>query len=64
MDNYELANLIFDTLSDGYDDEELKDETVQALVNEIEESEDNGISLLTVKSALLRLCKRIEELED
>ena len=63
MSDYELANLIFDTLSDGYDDEEYKEDEVNALVSEMEASAMNNIPLLTIKSALLELCKRVEELE-
>ena len=63
MSDYELATLIFDTLSDGYDDEEYKEDEVNALVSEMEASAMNNIPLLTIKSALLELCKRVEELE-
>lgn len=64
MDNYELASLIFDTLSDGYDDEESREETVEMLKKEMDLAAENGISLLTINSALLSLCRRVEELEE
>lgn len=63
MNNRELAELIFNTLSDGYDDEENKEEVVEALEKEMDSAAENSVSLLTVKSALLNLCKRVEELE-
>lgn len=60
MDSYELAQNIFDALSDGYDDEENREETEIALYNEL--SQLSGDSFIRV--ALQRLCERIEELED
>lgn len=60
MDSYELAQNIFDALSDGYDDEETREETEIALYNEL--SQLSGDSFIRV--ALQRLCERIEELED
>ena len=34
MNSFELAKRIFDCLSDGYDDEECREETETALYNE------------------------------
>lgn len=58
MNSYELARRICDCLSDGYDDEEYREETEIALYNELSQIENGN-----VKVALLRLCERIEELE-
>lgn len=63
MDNHELAELIFNTLSDGYDNEELREETIEALEKEMDLAAENGTGLLTIKSALLSLCRRVEDLE-
>lgn len=59
MDNAELAKRIYDCLSDGYDDEEYREETEIALSNELSQL-DNGSF---IKASFLRLCERIEELE-
>ena len=53
-----LACRIFDCLSDGYDDEEDREETVNALYNEL--SQLPGDSFL--RCAFGRLCEIIEEL--
>lgn len=60
VNSSELARMIFDALSDGYDDEETREETEVALYNEL--SQLSGDSFIRV--ALQRLCERIEELED
>ena len=59
MNSAELAKRIFDCLSDGYDDEEYREKAELELYNELSQV-GNGNS---VKTALLRLCERIEELE-
>ena len=51
---------IIDCLSDGYDDEENREEAEIALYNEL--SQLNGNS--TIKVALLKLCETIEELAE
>lgn len=58
MNSAELAKRIVDCLSDGYDDEENREEAETELYNEL--SQLNGNS--TIKAALLRLCETIEEL--
>ena len=58
MNSSELARRVVDCLSDGYDDEENREEAEIALYNEL--SQLNGNS--TVKAALLKLCEAIEEL--
>lgn len=59
MNNSDLAKRICDCLSDGYDDEEYREETEVELYNELSQiGNDNW-----VKAALLRLCERIEEME-
>ena len=59
MNSIELAKIIIDSLSDGYDDEENREEAETALYNEL--SQLPGSSFIRV--ALQRLCERVEELE-
>ena len=59
MNSSELARKIFDCLSDGYDDEEFREETETALYNELSQISNDSF----IKAALLRLCERVEELE-
>lgn len=59
MENLELANRIFDFISDGYDDEEHRETTVNQLCEELSETEDDS----AIKCALIALCDKIEELE-
>ena len=56
----ELARMIIDTLSDGYDDEENREEAETALYNELSQLSGNSL----IKIALLQLCERVEELEE
>ena len=56
----ELARMIFDALSDGYDDEESREETETALYNELSQLPGNSL----IKIALQQLCERIEDLEE
>lgn len=60
MNSYELAKRICDCLSDGYDDEENIEETNIVLYNELSQISNDSF----VKVALLRLCERVEELEE
>ena len=60
MNSSELAKRICDCLSDGYDDEEFREETETALYNELSQISNDSF----VKAALLRLCERVEELEE
>lgn len=60
MNSSELAKRICDCLSDGYDDEEFREETETALYNELSQISNDSF----VKAALLRLCERVEELEN
>ena len=59
MNSLELADRIFDCLSDGYDDEEYREETITALYNELSQVDDNSY----IKAAFVKLCETIEELE-
>ena len=60
MNNGKLAERIFDCLSDGYDDEENREEAENLLYNSLSQlDKDNPI-----KAALIRLCETIEELES
>ena len=56
----ELSRMVIDALSDGYDDEENREETEIALYNEL--SQLSGDSF--IRTALQRLCERIENLEE
>ena len=58
MNSAELAKRIIDCLSDGYDDEEYREETETELYNELSQV-GNG----SIKAAFVKLCERIEELE-
>ena len=59
MNSAELAKRIYDCLSDGYDDEEYRDDAETELYNELSQIGNDS-----VKVALLRLCERIEDLEE
>ena len=58
MNSAELAKRIVDCLSDGYDDEENREEAETALYNELSQLDGNS----TIKVAMLKLCETIEEL--
>ena len=60
MNSADLAKRIFDCLSDGYDDEEFREETEIALYNELSQISNDSF----IKTALLSLCERVEELEE
>ena len=60
MNSADLAKRIFDCLSDGYDNEEFREETEIALYNELSQISNDSF----IKAALLRLCERVEELEE
>ena len=60
MDTRELAEKVVDCLSDGYDDEENRDETGKLLYDSLSQiSNDNPIKIVFV-----RLCETIEELQS
>lgn len=59
MNSAELAKRIFDCLSDGYDDEEFREESETALYNELSQIENDSF----IKVAFSLLCVRVEELE-
>ena len=60
MNNSKLAKKIVDCLSDGYDDEENREEAERALCNDLSQLKEDSI----VKAAILRMCETIEELEQ
>ena len=60
MNSSELTKRIYDCLSDGYDDEEFREETETVLYNELSQISNDSF----IKAALLRLCERVEELEE
>ena len=59
MNSNLLSERIFDCLSDGYDDEEFREESINDLYNEISQLDGNS----TLRAVLSALCDRIEELE-
>lgn len=59
MDNGKLANRIIDCLSDGYDDEEYREETEDLLYDSLSQLDKND----PIKAVLIELCETIEELE-
>lgn len=54
-----LSQKIFDALSDGYDDEEGREQAKTDLYNELSQIDGNSV----IRAAIYRLCERIEELE-
>ncbi len=58
MISSKLAKKIVDCLSDGYDDEENKEEVERALCNDLSQLKEDSI----VKVAILRMCETIDEL--
>ena len=60
MDNkrLELASRICDCISDGYDDEESREDAENDLYRKLEETTD------FIAKVLERLCERIEDLEE
>lgn len=55
-----LSQKIFDALSDGYDDEEGREQAETDLYNELSQIESGSI----IRTALYKLCERVEELEE
>ena len=60
MNSAELAKRIVDCLSDGYDDEENREEAETSLYNELSQLKGDSI----VKAAILKLCETLEELTE
>lgn len=60
MNSSELARKIIDCFSDGYDDEENREEAETELYNELSQLNGNSV----IKAALLKLCEAIEELAE
>lgn len=60
MNNADLAKRIFDCLSNGYDDEEEKDETEAILYNELLQISNDSF----IKAAFIALCEKIENAEE
>ena len=56
----ELSRMIVDALSDGYDDEESREETEIVLYNELSQLSGDSV----IRTSLQRLCERIEDLEE
>lgn len=59
INSAELAKRIIDCISDGYDDEENREEAETKLYNELSQIDNDS----HVKIALLKLCETVEELE-
>lgn len=60
MKNRDIAEMIFTALSDGYDNEEERPETVTELSAELDKLEEGA----TLKAALIALCERVENLQS
>ena len=60
MNSSELAKRIFDCLSDGYDDEENREEAENLLYDSLSQIGNDD----PIKIALVRLCETIEELQS
>lgn len=60
INSSELTRMVLDTLSDGYDDEENREEAETALYNELSQLSGNSV----IRIVLQRLCERVEELEE
>ena len=60
INSSELARMIVDALSDGYDDEENREEAKTTLYNELSQLPGNSF----IRIVLQRLCERIEDLEE
>ena len=60
VNSSELSRMILDALSDGYDDEENREDTGKALYNELSQLSGNSV----IRIVLQRLCERVEELEE
>lgn len=60
LSSSELSRMVVDALSDGYDDEENREEAETALHNELSQLPGNSF----IRIALQRLCERIEDLEE
>lgn len=58
INNGKLAERIIDCISDGYDDEENREEAEEQLCNELSNIGKDNI----LKIAIMQLCERIEEL--
>lgn len=59
INSAELTKRIIDCISDGYDDEENREETEKLLYDSLSQlNNDNPI-----KAALIKLCETIKELE-
>ena len=60
LSSSELARMIVDALSDGYDDEVNREEAETALYSELSQLSGNS----AIRIALQRLCERVEDLEN
>lgn len=60
MNSSELARRVVDCLSDGYDNEENREEAETELYNELSQLKRDSI----IKAAILKLCETIEELTE
>lgn len=56
----ELSRMILDALSDGYDDEENREDAETALYNELSQLPGNSV----IRTVLQQLCERVDELEE
>ena len=60
INSSELSRMILDALSDGYDDEENREDAETALYNELSQLPGNSV----IRTVLQQLCERVDELEE
>lgn len=60
MKNRDIAEMIFNTLSDGYDNEEERPDTVAELAAELDKLEEG----VTLKAKIIALCETVEDLQS
>ena len=58
MGDFELANRVFDAISDGYDDEEQREEVVNEILEELELLHGKK----NLRACLEALCELVEEM--
>lgn len=60
INSAELAKRIVDCISDGYDDEENREETENLLYDSLSQLNNDNL----IKAALIKLCETIEEYQE
>lgn len=60
MKNRDIAEMIFTSLSDGYDNEEERPDTVAELAAELDKLKEG----VTLKAEIIALCETVEDLQS